>query len=111
MSPSNRSANLRLLRAFFDETQDGFGTLVLLSQSSVSLHERDEKTLDKWKADDIERELSLPQDWFDRDNGPLLFVTNEQMLLLEELQGCDAAVVQALRSVVRGLRSSAKANG
>jgi transcriptional regulator with XRE-family HTH domain len=110
MDKARRPANLRLLRSYFDETQASFGSLLQIGQTEVSLLERGEKALSTSDKDSIESTLGLPGDWFDRDNGARLFLTNDEMLLLVELRGYEPSVVRALTSVVKELKSSVKAD-
>lgn len=105
-SEARRSENLRLLRAYFNTTQDRFAELLgVSSQSQYSLFERGQKVLPSVEAREIERGLDLPDRWLDRANAQALFVATGQLAVLKELQRAPADASPLLAKVLNSLTS------
>lgn len=99
-----RSENLRLLRAYFDTTQERFAQLLRVSsQSQYSSFERGLKVLPSEDARTIERSLGLPENWLDRSNAPMLFVTTDQLAVLKEVQKAPAEAAIPLAKAVKSM--------
>ena len=107
---ARRPINLRLLRAYFDVTQQHVGELFNVAQGRVSQLERGEEPISDSQAKDVESSLGLPAEWFDRDNGPSLFLSNEEKLLLSALKGLSVPAMNELISVVKSLKSLDKSH-
>ena len=98
----HRSNNLRLLRAYFNETQESFRTLTgVSSQPQYSLIEKGEKILPESAAREIERNLDLPKYWFDRSNVTPLFLTQNELSLVNELRRMKPEVALKLAELVK----------
>lgn len=103
-SEANRPENLRLLRAFFNATQENFATLLGVgSQSQYSQLERGERGLTQEGARRIERELGIPHNWLDRRNGSLLFLSLPELSLVNEARVVQPDTVLDLAGVVKRL--------
>jgi transcriptional regulator with XRE-family HTH domain len=101
-SADHRSQNLRLLRAFFNEAQDDFAELLGVgSQSQYSLLERGGRDFSAREARRIERELGIPDNWFDRSNSNFLFLSQDQLSLINEIQGVNPDAALKLADVVK----------
>ena len=107
LNAKKRSENLRLLRAFMDEYQEDFKRLVMIgSQSTYSKIESGEVDFPARSARQIESELDLPIGWFDRDNGSGLFLTNDELNLVQELRKSPLDATEILLKAIQSLRST-----
>lgn len=104
----HRAGNLRLLRAFFNSSQQEFERCLKLgSQSSYSVYERgfDNKVLPESQARRIEREFELPEGWFDRDNADSLFLSHEELALIMGLRASSPNAITALSNTVMAIKT------
>ncbi|MBS0405608.1 MAG: helix-turn-helix transcriptional regulator [Proteobacteria bacterium] len=98
----HRAENLRLLRAFFDVTQEKFISLLgVSSQSQYSKFERGEEELEARLARQIEKSIGLPEMWFDRDNANLLFLSLVELSLVNEIRVVDPEATRVLASALK----------
>ncbi len=101
-SSEHRLENLRLLRSFFHAGQESFATLIgIRSQSQYSLIERGEQPLSTITAREIERELGIPENWLDRNNSNALFLTQDELSLVNEIRGVKPAAALKLAETVK----------
>ena len=101
-SADHRSENLRLLRAFFNAAQESFATLIgIRSQSQYSLIERGDPPLSSSAAREIERELGIPENWLDRSNSNALFLSQDELSLVNEIRGARPEVALKLVEIVK----------
>ena len=101
-SADHRSENLRLLRAFFNAAQESFATLIgIRSQSQYSLIERGDQPLSSSAAREIERELGIPENWLDRSNSNALFLSQDELSLVNEIRGARPEVALKLAETVK----------
>lgn len=106
-SSEHRSENLRLLRSFFNAGQESFAMLVgISSQSQYSLIERGEHLLSEYSARGIERELGLPEYWLDRCNSTVLFLTQDELSLVNQLRRVKPGAALKLAEAVKLLTSN-----
>lgn len=106
-SEDNRSENLRLLRAFFNALQEPFATLIgIRGQSQYSLIERGEQRLSSSAAREIERELGIPENWLDRGNSNALFLSQDELSLVNEIRGVKSGVALKLAETIKLLSGS-----
>jgi hypothetical protein len=98
LDSTRRPDNLRLLRSFLGEQQGDFVRMLGIgSQSFYSMVENRKAMLDDSQARSIESNLSLPLGWLDRDNSlGLLYLSNENYLLIKLLKGLAPAVTASL---------------
>lgn len=103
-SEDHRSENLRLLRAFFNASQESFSTLLgIRSQSQYSLIERGDQPLSSTAARQIESELGIPEHWLDRSNSHSLFLSQDELSLVNEIRGVKPEVALKLAETVKML--------
>ncbi len=101
-SSEHRSENLRLLRAFFNALQEPFATLIgIRSQPQYSLIERGDQLLSSSAAREIERELGIPENWLDRSNSNALFLSQDELSLLNEIRGVKPEAALKLAETVK----------
>lgn len=103
-SADNRPENLRLLRAFFNTGQDHFAILLGVgSQSQYSQLERAESDFSPSEARRIESSLGIPDNWFDRRNSTLLFLSQDELSLINEIRGVKPGAALVLAEAVKQL--------
>ncbi len=103
-SADNRPENLRLLRAFFNTDQGHFAILLGVgSQSQYSQLERAERDFSSSEARRVERSLNIPDNWFDRGNSTLLFLSQDELALINEIRGVKQGAALVLAEAVKQL--------
>lgn len=104
LNPNRRSDNLRLLRAYMNERQGDFASLLEIgSQSQYSKIERGESSLNQNHARQIEASLGLSVGWLERNNGDAIFLSNDEFLLLQTIRHSPSGATTALTEAVRKL--------
>ena len=103
-SATHRKNNLRILRAFFNATQEQFAILLeLASQSKYSQLERGDQDLSASTARKIELDLGIPENWFDRDNSVSLFLSQDEIALVNEVRRAKPKVTLTLADLIKSL--------
>ncbi|PUE07057.1 hypothetical protein B9Z51_14275 [Limnohabitans sp. T6-5] len=101
-SAEHRPENLRLLRAFFNATQDDFAALLgIIGQSLYSQYERGLRELETIDARRIEQSLNIPEKWLDRKNSNSLFLSQDEQSLVNEIRAVNSAAILILAKAVR----------
>lgn len=105
LNPERRAENLRLLRAFLNADQTEMSELLRLgSQSYYSTVELAKKQLAAGDARRIEKDLDLPDGWFERNNADSLFLSQAELNLIMELRHSDPEATLLLVSAVKAVR-------
>lgn len=103
-SATHRRDNLRMLRVFFNATQEQFSILLeVISQSKYSQLERGDQNLSSDTVRKIELDLGIPENWFDRDNSISLFLSQDEIALINEVRRSTPNVTLALANLMRSL--------
>lgn len=101
-----RVENLRLLRSYFNATQEDFaGLLGLSGQPEYSQIETGSKAIPSSAARRIEQRLSIPENWLDRDNSKALFISLAQFAVLMEIGKRSDEAARALAEAIRKIGS------
>jgi transcriptional regulator with XRE-family HTH domain len=99
-----RAENLRILRAFLNATQDEQASLLgIASQPQYSQLERGEQGLESDEARQMERALGIPEYWLDRVNAQALFMTQDELSLINEIRRAKPGAALLLANAVKGL--------
>jgi transcriptional regulator with XRE-family HTH domain len=99
-----RKENLRLLREFFNASQEQFAILLgVSSQSAYSQLERGDQDLSSTTVRKIERDLGIPENWFDRDNSISLFLSQDEIALVNEVRGAKPKIALTLADLIKSL--------
>lgn len=107
-NPALRQENLWLFRAYMKTSQEECARMLRIGgQKTYSTIETGQSELEDRQATRIESELALADGWFDRNNAAMLFITNDEFLLIQEVRksGLQAAVsvAEMLKNIrVRG---------
>jgi len=108
-SAQHRAENLRLLRTFFNATQEDFATLLGISgQSKYSQLERGEQDLLTSEARRIENDLGIPANWLDRSNSNSIFMSQDEQALINEIRVANPRVALTLAETVKQLSGRGK---
>ena len=101
-SEEHRAHNLRMLRRALDDTQESFASLLgFANQKALSLVETGEKALSAGHAREIESGFKLPENWLDRDNLKSMFLSQDELALVNELRRAKPGVALKLAETVK----------